>query len=235
MHQTILTAVLLLTTITTASAQDRTLTARTLCFSYHPEVKSIWVPGGEEREMVEQKLFTAVHSLPFPMRTTEGKAVFYLPADDPESPYRPLPPVTLPDSREILFLFLPSNDKDSPYHIVSLADDEQRFPYGSVRIMNLSKESVRIHLGEHSGDKAVLLTPGKSELVESIRRVDDFNRFPVLAEYRTDAGMAKFHNTAWRSIADKRDLAIVFNDPKSGRPRIRHYEDAKPAELDLEP
>lgn len=217
-----------------AAAQNRTLTARTLCFSYVQDVKSVWVPGGSEEGMTEVGLFTAVHSLPFQMRTTEGKAVFFKPSEDSETPYEPIATTSIPDSPAVLFLFLPSGQQNQPYRVVSLADDKRNFPYGSVRLMNLSTAQVRIHLGEHSGPKAVALAPGKSFLVPKVSRVDGFNRYPVLAEFRTDKGFARFHHTAWQAIEGKRDLAIVFNDPQSGRPRIRHYEDAEPAQLDAD-
>ncbi|GAA5477873.1 hypothetical protein Hhel01_01368 [Haloferula helveola] len=213
-------------------SEERLLNVRTLCFSYIDDVKSVFVPGERKGEMLEQELYTAVYSLPFQMRATGGKGVFFLPNDDPEKPYKALPAVELPATSEILFLFLPSPDKaKSPYRIVALPDDTRSFPYGSVRLMNLSNHNVRIHMGEHSGGKAVNLTPGKSRLVDSVRKVDGLNRYPVLSEYETDKGFARFHNTAWRSIKDKRDLAIIYTEPKSGHPRIKHYEDAAPADL----
>ncbi len=221
--------------LASATAHADAINARTLCFSYQQDVKSVWVPTDREQTMTEVGLFTSGYSLPFKMMVNDGRAVFSRPSDDEETPYEALASAKLPDTSSVLFLFLPSGKEETPYRVVALPDDSRKFPYGSIHLMNLSKEKVRVHMGEHNGPKAVALAPGKAKLVDEVTRLDDFNRYPVLAEYLTDEGFARFHNTAWRSIEGKRDLVIVFNDPASGRPRIQHYEDARPASLEPEP
>lgn len=216
-----------------AGAQEaRRLLARTLCFTYVDDAKSVFVPAGKDGGMTEVPLYTTVFSEPFEMNATGNGGVFSLPNDDPENPYTPLKAAKLPSSAKVLFLFLPSPDKkDGPYKVVALSDDTSSFPYGSVRLMNLSPHPVRFHLGEHNGKNAIGLMPGKAELVRSITRIDDFNRYPVLADYKTEKGFEPFYNNAWRVVSEKRDLVIAYQDPKTGFPHINHYEDAKPADL----
>lgn len=219
--------------VLSVSAQDNALIeARALCFQYMGDVKSVFVPGEKEDEMIEVPLYTSVMTEPFKMRATNSAGVFSLPSDNDEVPYKPLPGSKLPGSSKVLFLFLPSSDPaKSPYRIVALADDTRSFPYGAVRLMNLHNKAVRFHMGEHNGASAIGLNPGKSKLVDEIQRLDDFNRYPVLAEYASDKGFAGFYNNAWRSVEGKRDLVIVYPDPKSGLPRLNYYEDAEPADL----
>jgi len=216
-----------------ASAQNaRKLSARTLCFSYVDQVESVFAPTGKDGEMSEVPLYTTVISEPFEMNASAEGGVFSLPNDDPEQPYKPLKAAALPSGSSVLFLFLPAPEKSKdPYKVVALADDTRSFPWGSVRLLNLSPHAVRFHLGEHNGQKAFGLLPGKSELVKTIQRLDDFNRYPVLVDYKTDKGFEPFYNNAWRAVAEKRDLVITYQDPNTGLPHLNHYEDAKPAEL----
>ena len=214
-------------------AQENALIeARALCFQYVGDVKSVFVPGEKKDEMVEVPLFTSAMTEPFKMRATNSAGVFSLPNEDPEVPYKAMPGAKLPSSSKVLFLFLPSPEPEkAPYRVVALADDTRNFPYGAVRLMNLHSKAIRFHMGEHNGARAIGLNPGKSHLVDGVSRVDDFNRYPVLAEYASEKGVAGFYNNAWRSVKGKRDLVIVYPDPSTGLPRLNHYEDAEPADL----
>lgn len=222
-----------------ATAQDsRVFTARILCFQQVGDLSKIFAPSPDNEDaaeggMLEVTLYQGAFSDEFRMRATNGEGVFSLPGEGPDEAYRQLPGADLPSSSDIIFLFLPSSEtKENPYRIVALPSDEDSFPYESVRLMNLYGEPLRFHLGEHNGRSAINLAPGKTTLVDQVTRVDDYNRYPVLVQQRTPEGFSRIYRTNWQSIEGKRDIVIVYPDASTGSPKLNHYEDIKPADLD---
>jgi hypothetical protein len=216
-----------------AAQQARKITLRTLCFSHVNGVKKVFLPGSEPGSLVEVPLFTEVFSLPVEASISGGKAAFLLSDAAPESgKARPaLPAVNVPDGSKILFLFLPNPGKpEAPYLVVPMADDEASFPLGTTKAMNLTPANIRFDLGEFAGPKGVTVAPGKTAIVEAVRKVNHLNQFDAKVMYEVKPKeFTEFYNSRWRSVAGKRDIAIAYIDPVSKKPMVNLYEDAPPA------
>lgn len=225
--------VLMLALAAPLAAQTRKVTLRTLCFSHVNGVKKVFLPGPEPGSLAEVPLYTEVFSLPVEVNIAGGKASFLLSEAAPEpGKQRPaLPAVSVPDSSKLLFLFLPNPGKpEAPYLVVPMADDESAFPLGTTKAMNLTPANVRFDLGEFSGAKGVVVAPGKTAIVESVKKVNHLNQFDAKVMYEVKPKeFVEFYNSRWRSVAGKRDIAIAYMDPQSKKPMVNLYEDAPPA------
>jgi hypothetical protein len=217
----------------------RKFSFRTLCFTYVDQVTKLYLPNPENGGRSEVPLFTEVYSLPAAGSSVDGKVTFYLSPDAPTAgkPVPSLPPVAVPESGKILFLFLPNpGKKGEPYRIVAMADDTSSFPLGSVKILNLTAAQLRFDLGEHAEDKGIPVAPGKTVIVDSVKKVNHLNQYDAKVLYALKPGeFTPFYNSRWRSVDAKRDIAIVYLDPVSKQPMVNLYEDAPPAEAPKNP
>ncbi|WP_367872946.1 hypothetical protein [Luteolibacter sp. Populi] len=215
-----------------AAQEARKVTVRTLCFSHVNNVKMLYLPAAEGGGLVEVPLYTEVFSRPLDATVRGGKATFYLTgvAPQPGKPSPALPAVSVPDSAKLLFLFLPNPGKpEVPYLVVAMADDEGAFPLGTTKAINLTPANVRFELGEFSDDKGKVVAPGKTAIIEQVRKVNHLNQFDAKVTYETaPKEFTEFYNSRWRAVAAKRDIAIVYLDPKSKLPQLNLYEDAPP-------
>ncbi|WP_265594067.1 hypothetical protein [Haloferula sp. BvORR071] len=213
-----------------AAEEARKITLRTLCFSHVNNVKKLYLPAAEGGGLVEVPLFTEVFSLPIQATVTDNKASFFL-SSTPPTPGKPapaLPAVNVPASAKVLFLFLPNPGKpEAPYLVVPMADDESSFPLGTTKAINLTPANVRFDLGELSADKGKLVGPGKTVIIEAVRKVNHLNQYDAKVLFETaPKEFTEFYNSRWRSVSKKRDIAIVYMDPVSKMPAVNLYEDA---------
>jgi hypothetical protein len=205
---------------------------RTLCFRHQGDITEVVALGADGESMVPVPLYT-VYSLPATMATTDGNAVFVLPdgeTADGKPKYKPVASVKVPPTKEVLFLFLPAGEgSKQPYKIVAMPDDPRSFPWGNVRMLNLSGVPVRFHLGEYSGQNARIVKPGATDMVSRVRKVNDFNMYNVVVEFYAKDKFVPVSNTRWKSVAGKRDLAIAYIDPDTSRPLVNVYKDVEPS------
>ena len=215
-----------------ATAATAEIRFRTLCFRYQDPFKEVLAAGADGKTMLPVPLFT-VYSLSATLTTTDGRAVFVLSdgkTPDGKPKYKPLASVVVPPVKEVLFLFLPAGkDAKQPYQVVAMPDDPRSFPWGNVRLLNLAKVPVRFHLGDYSGSKARTVKSGGVDMVDRIRKVDDFNMYNVVVEFGTAEAFIPVSNTRWKSVAGKRDLVIAYLDPESRKPLVNFYKDVEPA------
>lgn len=218
--------------------ETKKISLRTLCFTHVNDVKMLYLPGEKPGELVEVPLFTEVFSLPVVSTTTGGKVTFLLSKEPPAPGKTPpsLPSVSLPNSTKVLFLFLPNPGKEVPYQIVAMGDDEGSFPLGTTKAMNLTPANLRFDLGEFSDGKGILVAPGKTAIIESVRKVNHLNQFDAKVLYEVKPKeFTVFYNSRWRSVAGKRDIAIAYLDPTSKQPMVNLYEDAPPVVIPANP
>lgn len=216
------------------AARADTIKFRTLCFRHNQDIKKVFAPGKEEGGMIEVPLYTSTYSDLAEMRTIDGQAKFYLEnpdATDPKDAYREIASARV-TGKQMLFLFLPKEkDSPAPYQVTPMSDDTRSFPWGHLRIVNLSPSPVRFHLGEHSGKSAIQLDPGKIRDVGKIRKLNQYNLYNVVVEFANKDGFIPVSNTRWKCAEGKRDIAIAFIEPTSKQPVVNLYKDVRPAEL----
>lgn len=219
--------------------ETKKITLRTLCFAHVNDLKMLYLPGEKPGQIVEVPLFTEVFSLPVTATAVGGKVTFLLSKEPPAPGKTPaaLPPVNIPTSSKVLFLFLPNpGKKDAPYQIVAMGDDEASFPLGTTKAMNLTGATLRFDLGEFSDAKGIVVGPGKTAIIEPVRKVNHLNQFDAKVLYETKPKeFTVFYNSRWRSVAGKRDIAIAYLDPATKDPMVNLYEDAPPAVIPENP
>jgi len=217
-----------------SAAGAETINFRALCFRHNADIKKVFAPGKDKGGMIEVPLFTSTYSDLAEMRIIDGRARFFLEnleATSEKDAYREIASAKV-TGKQMLFLFLP-NPKESPapYQVTPMADDTRSFPWGHLRIVNLSPAPVRFHLGEFSGKSAIQLDPGKIRNVGKIRQLNSYNLYNVVVEFASKEGFIPVSNTRWKCADGKRDLAIAFIEPKSKQPVVNLYKDVRPAEL----
>lgn len=218
--------------------ETKKITLRTLCFAHVNGIKMLYLPGEKPGELAEVPLFTEVFSLPVVATSTGGKVSFLLSKEPPAPGKTPpmLPPVNLPNSSKVLFLFLPNPGKEVPYQIVAMGDDEASFPMGTTKAMNLTPANLRFDLGEFAEDKGILVAPGKTAIIERVKKVNHLNQFDAKVLYEIKPKeFTPFYNSRWRSVDGKRDIAIAYLDPTSKQPMVNLYEDAPPVVIPTKP
>ena len=231
-------AILLTLAAPLVGQETKKITLRTLCFTHVDGLKMLYLPGEKPGEIAEVPLFTEVFSLPVVATATGGKVTFLLSKEPPAPGKTPpsLPPVSIPNSSKVLFLFLPNPKKDTPYLIVAMGDDEASFPLGTTKAMNLTPATLRFDLGEFSEEKGILVAPGKTAIIEPVHKVNHLNQFDAKVLYEVKPKeFTAFYNSRWRSVAGKRDIAIAYLDPASKQPMVNLYEDAPPAVIPTAP
>ncbi|WOO40626.1 hypothetical protein [Rubellicoccus peritrichatus] len=217
-------------------AEGRTITFRTLCFRHQDDVKEVKALGPDGQSLIPVKLYTT-YSLPERMMLRDNQAIFVmedgLSADGVSPKFRVVARTTVPSSvSQVLFVFLPAEKNASePYKLIALQDDPKAFPYGNVRLLNLSPVPVRFHLGEQAGAKAKTVKPGGIEMVDRVQQVDDYNMYQVRIEFQGRKGFVPISSTRWKAADRKRDLAITYFDPDTKRPLVNVYKDVPPAAI----
>ncbi|WP_193213063.1 hypothetical protein [Luteolibacter marinus] len=202
---------------------------RTLCFSYVNQVTKVYLTDPKAGTRSEVPLFTDVYSLPAAGSATNGKATFFLTDEVPEKgkTVPSLAPVAVPDSSQVLFVFLPNpGQKDKPYRVMGMADDTSSFPLGTVKLLNLTPAELRFDMGERAGAQGVKVGPGKTVIVDKVKKVNHLNHYDAKILYQLKPGeFTPFYNSRWRAVDAKRDLVIVYLDPVSKQPVVNVYED----------
>ena len=214
----------------------KTIKFRAICFQHEKDIKEVLAPApGEEGGMQKVPLFTSVFSDPMQMKTKNGTAVFYVENPDSTSDkdkFTPVAAAKVPAASPILFVFLPpKKGSKMPYRLLALPDDLRSAPWRSVRLLNIAPVSARFNLGEFSGKRAIQLEPGKMKTVPQVRKLNQYNAYNVVIEFKGKNGYVGVSNTRWKSVDGKRDLAIAYYDPKRHRPIVNLYSDVKPADI----
>ncbi len=233
---TTILAVLCLLPPAALAQSGRTIKFRAVCFRHEKKIDKVLVPApGEKGGVLEVPLYTSGYSDQMQMKTKGGVAVFSVENPDSKSEedlYLPVGTARVPASTPILFVFLPpAKGSKLPYRVMALPDDLRAFPWQGVRMLNIATVPAKFHLGEYADKKAITVAPGKIKAVPRVRKLNKYNRYNVLIEFKGKNGFVGVSNTRWSSVKGKRDLAIAYIDPKTHRPVVSLYSDVQPAEL----
>lgn len=121
-----------------------------------------------------------------------------------------------------IFMFLPGSGKagDTPFRVLVIEDGKSDFPPGSVKVMNLSPQPIRIQLEKEyfnfkSGETKVIEDPPVAENQSSGMRAFSFE----------DGDWRRFASGVWPHPGRKRVLQVMFLNPTSKRVEIRGIRD----------
>jgi hypothetical protein len=124
--------------------------------------------------------------------------------------------------RSGIFMFLPGTGikGEPPFRVLVIGDSRKDFPPGSVKVLNLSPQGVRIQLEKTSYD----FKSGESKIIKD----------PPVAENQTSGMVAfSYSNGEWRRIAsgvwphpgEKRVLQVMFENSATKQVEIRGVRD----------
>lgn len=129
-------------------------------------------------------------------------------------------------SNSAIMVFLPGKPGDKATSLIMAVDDSKRaFPPGSFHITNISPKNVRLKLEKTQYD----FTPGKTLLISD----------PPIGENH-QAGMEAFvqNGNVWARVSagfwpipkSTRNLAIIYQNPVSGRIALNGFDDVPPSD-----
>lgn len=156
----------------------------------------------------------------------KGARLVFTTAEDPASikdPAKLVATVTLPDGfKGGILMFLPGTGQagDPPFRVLAISDARRDFPPGSVKILNLSPQPVRIHLESEvfdfkSGESKVVTNPPVAENFTSGMKAFAF----------ADGQWKRIASGVWPHPGEKRVLQVLFENPTSRQVEIRGVRD----------
>ncbi len=210
------------------SAQTAEIEFRTLCLQSLPGLETLTIPGEEEGESQEVKLFTDISPVVKGIFAS-GRAEFFaeLAGADGKPVRTTVAKAALAKSSRQLFVFIPTGSKDKlPYHLVCYDDDTRAFPMGHVRAINLAPGPIRFVI---SGTRTPEVPPGKHAQFPHSKIVNDYDMYPVVVEFRSsDGNWVKGQSASWRATDRRREVVVTMIEPKFKQPVVRVYTDIPP-------
>lgn len=183
------------------------------------ESNILWLRTGAGKDPVKIELNTRVFCEPVKYRGPQH-ARFYQSEEDAkaEKPGKPIASLKLPADKSLI-LFQPNKDAT---RYITHAVAEARFPFGSFRVVNFSKDKVRVDMGKK---KSVILA-GKAK---TFAFKNGNNAVPVSIIARsTITGKPRYtRRSSWSIAPTQRELVLLFPNPRNGLIQARHFVDSK--------
>ena len=127
--------------------------------------------------------------------------------------------------RRGILMFLPGTAKpgDPPFRVLVIGDSGGEFPPGSIKILNLSPQPVRIQLEKDNFD----FKSGETKVIEN-PPVADNNSSGMKAFAFAENQWRRIASGAWPHPGEKRVLQVLFLNPATGQTEIRGVRDVSP-------
>lgn len=217
---------LALQTSPTTAQEAREVTVRTLCFQQNDNIKSLFIQGAPKSEAIEIPLWTRAPSDDIKLKLEDNRMVFCIKAQNSEGDaiLQPVAKTTLGEGGRFLLFFVPGTDGENAYKVKSFPDDEKSFPMGSTRIINFTPVNAYFRLGEHE----VTLKPGEVKVVPMPKKVNQYKDYSLVIELDSKNGRYPVRETRGKASDSKRDLAVIYLDPKAKRANVNLYKDIPP-------
>jgi hypothetical protein len=149
-----------------------------------------------------------------------AKLDFYGSADEGAAEKPPPPLASSVLSSKSSLLLLSPDAKGKTYRIFVTSDDD--FPFGSFRLVNFSKATVRAELG----GKTLLLKPGAAG-TSAVSNAQ--NAIPVrIVAMAKDTSARILRQSWWYIMPSQRELVLLSPNPQDGLIRLHHFVDTKP-------
>jgi hypothetical protein len=201
-----------------AQTEEKSWSIRVAALDIAGEHASLWLSAGPGKEPVEVPLNTRVFSDVIEHKGAAGLA-FHASADDAsaEEPPPPLATAVL-KSRSSLLVLAPDAEGKS-YR--AFAIDDREFPFGSFRLVNLSKAAIR---AEFAG-KVVALKPGGAETIAFRAAEQDI---PVrIHSMMNDQAPRLIRQSSWSITPTQRELILFLPNDQNDLIRLRHFVDTR--------
>jgi hypothetical protein len=128
--------------------------------------------------------------------------------------------------RSVLLVFVPAGDEAAHrYRVLAIDDRPASFPPGGAWVCNLTTVDARFAIGEHRPQ----LAPGGTSMLDRPAARDDFNMATVAFQLAGGNGWRTLGETRLRFTGGLRQLVVAHVDARTGRPRLRTFQDTAPA------
>lgn len=182
------------------------------------ENASLWLSAGPGKEPVEVPLNTRVFSDVIELKGAASLAFHASAAEAAaEEPPPPLATAVL-KSKSSLLVFAPDAEGKS-YR--AFAIDDQAFPFGSFRLVNLSKAAIR---AEFAG-KVVILKPGGADTI-AYRAAEEAIPVRILSMEK-DQTPRLIRQSSWSITPTQRELILCLPNEQNDLIRLRHFVDTR--------
>ena len=211
------------------AGEERKIEFRTLCLEQVGGIEKVVIPISGGGKSADIPLYTDVSPVvKGEFKTSE--AAFYIEKAGPDGkPVLELvgkAPIGKSDRQ--LFLFLPGEKGEGKptYQVRSFDDDTRTFGMGFIRAINLAPVPVRYVI---SGATTPEIPPGKYARFPHSKRVNDYNMYPVVVEFRSATGeWVKGQSVSWKATERRREIVVTLVDTQFKQPTVRMYTDFPP-------
>ncbi len=203
--------------------QARKVVVRSLCFEHVDGLKSVHFLKKDAGEL-EIPLWLGEPSDDIILELPSSQLSFHVPASGNEEQPQLAAQGKLGSGQRHLLFFVPSGKETPKYWALSFPDDERSFPMGAVRLLNLAKVPAVFQLGE----RITKVPVGGSAIVPMPRKVNRYNDYNFEIKLEMLGGLYPVRQTRGRAVKTKRDMAVVYIDPRSQRAKVNLYTDIPP-------
>lgn len=226
----LLAAALLLSAATAQAQNPRKVAFRTLCLEHSGDMTELSVPGAKAEDApLAVPLYTASTSEVIEAVFPTGDAVLYAKgAASGEAPVvAARGPLAKADRQ--LFLLIPVANPAAgkpAYQIRAYDDGTDVFKLGSIRAINLAPVNVRFIV---SGAITPEIPTLKHAIFPHSAKVDEYNMYPIAAEFRSGNGTwVKGYSASWKSTDRRREIVVTLVDGKFKQPVVKVFTDTPP-------
>lgn len=210
--------------IAPAIAQDtRKVVIRSLCFAHVGGLKELEFVQ-KDSATIEIPLWLGEPSDDITLEVPGNTVSFFRPDAASEDAPQPVAQGTLGTANRQLLFFVPSGKESPAYRVLAFPDDSGAFPMGSTRLLNLAKVPAVFRMGEH----AIKVAPSRATIAPMPRKVNKYNDYNFEIMLQTEKGLYPVRQTRARAVKSKRDMAVVWIDPRTKRARVNLYTDIPP-------
>ena len=211
------------------AGEERKITFRTLCLEQVGGIDKVVIPTASGGKGADIPLYTDISPVVQGVFKS-NEAAFYIEKAGPDGqPVLELVGKTpIGKSDRQLFLFLPGakGEGKPAYQVRSFDDDTGTFGMGSIRAINLAPVAVRYVM---SGATTPEIPPGKYAQFPHSKRVNDYNMYPVVVEFRSASGeWVKGQSVSWKATERRREIVLTLVDSRFKQPTVRMYTDFPP-------
>lgn len=221
--------ILLQLTAASPSQDGRKIEFRTLCIEQVKGLEKVVILTADAGKSTDVPLYTDVS--PVVQGTFKNdEAAFYIEktAPDGKPSYELVGKTRIGKSNRQLFVFVPNagGEGKPAYHVRSFDDDTRAFGMGVIRAINLAPVPVRFVV---SGAGSPEIAPGKYAQFPHSKKVNDYNMYPVVVEFRSATGeWIKGQSVSWRATERRREIVVTLVDTRFMQPTVRMYADLPP-------
>ena len=211
------------------AGEERKIAFRTLCLEQAGGIEKVFITKPDGGKGPEVPLYTDISPVVQGVFKS-NEAAFYIEKAGPDGkPVLELAgkaPIGKSDRQ--LFLFLPGEKGEGKpaYQVRSFDDDTGTFGMGVIRAINLAPVPVRFVI---SGATTPEVPPGKYAQFPHSKRVNDYNMYPVVVEFRSATGeWVKGQSVSWKATERRREIVVTLVDSRFKQPTVRMYTDFPP-------